>query len=385
MKKKKDEIKIKEPVKIRYKELADGRKSIFLATYFNKKYHYEFLKEYLYPDIDKYKTRNENTLKRVLRVKSQRITELEKYQEHLENNTKQSKVLLRNFIRILAATKEKSTQQNFNSLAYHLERYNEIDIQIGKVDKEYIIGFISYLEKAEIEHTERNKGKKLSKNTQAMYFKCLRMALDEAVSDEIIVSNPVYSIKKKNRPTTEKAVKREFLTQEELKRFAETDFPNELVKRAFITGCLTGLRHCDIRQLKWGNIGVIKNGIEYISIIQEKTDEPVDIPLKDNIKRWLPERNGASDNDLVFDGLLSLGRTNEILPKWAKMAGINKHLTFHISRHTFAVLAIANGINIYTVSKLLGHQSIKVTEIYTDVLDSSLDNAMDKMNDNSNI
>lgn len=67
------------------------------------------------------------------------------------------------------------------------------------------------------------------------------------------------------------------------------------------------------------------------------------------------------------------------------MADINKHLTFHISRHTFAVLAIANGINIYTVSKLLGHQSIKVTEIYTDVLDSSLDNAMDKMNDNSNI
>ena len=124
---------------------------------------------------------------------------------------------------------------------------------------------------------------------------------------------------------------------------------------------------------------------EYISIIQEKTDEPVDIPLKDNIKRWLPERNGASDNDLVFNGLLSLGRTNEILPKWAKMADINKHLTFHISRHTFAVLAIANGINIYTVSKLLGHQSIKVTEIYTDVLDSSLDNAMDKMNDNSNI
>ena len=211
------------------------------------------------------------------------------------------------------------------------------------------------------------------------------MALDEAVSDEIIVSNPVYSIKKKNRPTTEKAVKREFLTKDELKRFAETDFPNELVKRAFITGCLTGLRHCDIRQLKWGNIGVIKNGIEYISIIQEKTDEPVDIPLKDNIKRWLPERNGASNDDLVFNGLLSLGRTNEILPKWAKMAGINKHLTFHISRHTFAVLAIANGINIYTVSKLLGHQSIKVTEIYTDVLDSSLDNAMDKMNDNSNI
>lgn len=81
--------------------------------------------------------------------------------------------------------------------------------------------------------------------------------------------------------------------------------------------------------------------------------------------------------DLVFSGLITLGRSNEILPKWAEKAGINKHLTFHCSRHTFAVLAIAKKVDIYTVSKLLGHQSITVTEIYTEVLDNSKKEAME--------
>ena len=144
-------------------------------------------------------------------------------------------------------------------------------------------------------------------------------------------------------------------------------------------GCLTGLRHCDIRQMKWANVGVTRKGVKCISLIQEKTDEAVDIPLNHNILKWLPERGTAVDNDLVFNGLLSLGRTNEILPKWAEMAGIHKHLTFHTSRHTFAVTAIQNDVDLYTVSKLLGHQSITVTQIYTEVLDSTKQAAMNKL------
>ena len=129
--------------------------------------------------------------------------------------------------------------------------------------------------------------------------------------------------------------------------------------------------------MKWGNIGVIKNGIECISLVQDKTTDPVALPLTENIRKWLPEQGNASMEDLVFSGLITLGRSNEILPKWAEKAGINKHLTFHCSRHTFAVLAIAKKVDIYTVSKLLGHQSITVTEIYTEVLDNSKKEAME--------
>lgn len=114
----------------------------------------------------------------------------------LSNQKESSKILLRDYIRSFAETKGKSTQQNLNSLVYHLERSKGTDIQIGKVDKYYIMDFIEYLEDAQIEHTQRNKGRKLSKNSQAMYFKCLKMVLDEAVSDDIIPLNPILSIKK---------------------------------------------------------------------------------------------------------------------------------------------------------------------------------------------
>ena len=93
----------------------------------------------------------------------------------------------------------------------------------------------------------------------------------------------------------------------------------------------------------------------------------------------MPEREESKDSDLVFNDLLTLGRTNELLPKWAKLAKIDKHLTFHISRHTFAVQALTKDINIYTVSKLLGHQSVKTTEIYADILDETKQKAMAAM------
>ena len=380
MSKKKTELSTKEkqPVKIRYKKLANGNLSIYLDIYQNGKRNYKFLKLYLVPETnEKAKAINRKNMDLAEAIKAQMIIQLNTTIHGLSNQKESSKILLRDYIRSFAETKGKSTQQNLNSLVYHLERSKGTDIQIGKADKYYIMDFIEYLEDAQIEHTQRNKGRKLSKNSQAMYFKCLKMVLDEAVSDDIIPLNPILSIKKKYRPSAEKAPKREFLTEDELRRFAGTDHPNELLKRAFMIGCLTGLRHCDIKQMKWGNIGVVKNGIECISLVQEKTNDPVDIPLNENIRKWLPEQGNASMEDLVFSGLITLGRSNEILPKWAEKAGINKHLTFHCSRHTFAVLAIAKKVDIYTVSKLLGHQSITVTEIYTEVLDNSKKEAME--------
>lgn len=373
--------KAKQPVKVRFKKVANGNMSIYLDIYQNGRRIYEFLKMYLVPEVSEAtRIANQKTMELVESIKAQKIIQLNTTIHGLSNQKELSKIPLRDYIRSFAQTKGKSTMQNLNSLRYHLERFKPVDIQIGKVDKYYIMDFIDYLEDAKIEHTERNKGRKLSRNSQAMYFKCLKMALDEAVADDIIPANPILSIKKKYRPSKEKSPKREFLTSEELKKFAEADFPNDLLKRAFMIGCLTGLRHCDIRQMKWANVGVERNGVKCISLVQEKTNEPVDIPINDNIRKWLPEKGDAKKSDLVFSGLITLGRSNEILPKWAEKLGIDKHITFHVSRHTFAVLAIASGVDLYTVSKLLGHQSIAVTQIYTEVLDTSKEKAMERLN-----
>ena len=371
------QARAKQPIKIRFKKLANGNMSLYLDIYQNGKRQYEFLKLYLIPEETEADRRaNEKTLQLAQTIQAQRVVQFNTDAHGISNKRERSKILLRDYITSLALSKTGTTKDAFLTVAYHLERFDPSDRQIGKADKEYILDFIDYLKTAQIAHTERNKGKILSKTTQAYYFKCLKMALNEAVTDDIISINPILQIKKSYRPEAKKSAKREFLTSAELQKFAETQHPNDLVKRAFMIGCLTGLRHCDIKQLKWANVGVTRKGIKCISIIQQKTDEAVDIPINHNILKWLPERGEAKKEDLVFKGLLSLGRTNEILPKWALMAGINKHLTFHISRHTFAVTAIQNGIDLYTVSKLLGHQSITVTQIYTEVLDSTKQAAM---------
>ncbi|WP_455668899.1 site-specific integrase [Phocaeicola sp.] len=375
-------IKAKEPVKMRFKKLANGNLSIYLDIYHpnSGERQYEFLRIYLVPETDeKSKAMNSKNLELAKTIQAKKIVQLNTEIHGISNAKERSKILLRDYLASYASNMGKSVQQGINSLIYHLKKYKQNDIQIGKIDKNYILGFIDYLEDAQIEHTERHKGKTLSNNTQASYFKYFKMALNEAVTDDIISFNPILSIKKKRRPTPKK-VDREFLTAEELQKFASTDFPNDLLKRAFMVGCLTGLRHCDIKQMKWSNVGVIENGVESIKLIQQKTQDAVSIPLNSNITKWLPKRGDAKDTDLVFEGLITLGRTNEILPTWAAKAGINKHLTFHISRHTFAVTAIENGIDIYVVSKILGHKSIAITEIYAKVLDKSKRDAMEKMN-----
>lgn len=373
--------KCKEPVRIRTKKLANGNVSIYFDIYDNGKRIYDFPKLYLIPETnDSAKQANCKTMELAQTIKAQKIIQLNTTNHGISNQKERSKILLRDYIGKFAETKGRSTASNLRNLIYHLERFKpDGDIEMGNIDKNYILDFIDYLDEAIIEHTERNKGKKLSRNSQAMYIKCLKMALDEAVSDDIILANPILAIKKKYIPKREKAPKREYLTEDELKRFAETDFKNTLLKRAFMIGCLTGLRHCDIKQMKWRNVGVCRGGKPCICLIQEKTNEEVTIPLNDNIIKWLPSKGDSNENDLVFKGLITLGRTNEILPKWAEKAGINKHLTFHISRHTFATLAISNGVDLYTVSKLLGHQNITVTQIYADVLDSAKANAMDRL------
>ena len=97
--------------------------------------------------------------------------------------------------------------------------------------------------------------------------------------------------------------------------------------------------------------------------------------------KQLPVRGKAQDTEKVFKGLISLGRTNEILPRWAAKAGIQKHITFHSARHTHATMMITLGADLYTVSKLLGHTNIQTTQIYAKIVDESKEKAIDLIPD----
>ena len=90
----------------------------------------------------------------------------------------------------------------------------------------------------------------------------------------------------------------------------------------------------------------------------------------------MPEKKDAATDGHVFNTLVNFGNVNENLKKWAKAAGVNKHVSYHTSRHTFATMMLTLGADIYTVSKLLGHRSVKHTQIYAKIIDKKKDEAV---------
>ena len=170
---------------------------------------------------------------------------------------------------------------------------------------------------------------------------------------------------------------REYLTMEELTRMVRTPFYNGLLKKAFLFSCFCGLRHCDIVALKWGDVHFDEQGNMMISIIQQKTREAISLPLSSEAIKYLPDRGMAQDTDKVFADLISLGRSNEILYRWAEQANVSKHITFHTARHTHATMMLTLGVDLYTVSKLLGHTNIQTTQIYAKLVDETKKRAVE--------
>ena len=160
---------------------------------------------------------------------------------------------------------------------------------------------------------------------------------------------------------------REFLTIEEVKKVMNTPCRYEIVKKAFLFSCFTGLRYSDMKALNWSEIHSAADGkTEYIDHIQIKTKDRVTIPLSEEAKRWMPER--IEDVDNIFHQLTITHTTVEVvLKEWMEAAGIQKHITYHSSRHTTATLAISAGADISSVKEVLGHSSVTSTEVYAKV------------------
>ena len=112
----------------------------------------------------------------------------------------------------------------------------------------------------------------------------------------------------------------------------------------------------------------------------QKTKNEITIPLSHNAMRWLPKAKSAKGSEPIF-GYINNTAISRTIKSWAAKAGINKYITFHCARHTFATLLITYKVDLYTVSKLLGHSDIKITQIYAKLIDQKkieAINAIDK-------
>ena len=374
MAKKKKAVKAKEPIRLRFKELANGNKSIYLDIYRNGKRSYEFLKLYLIPEVDEAtKARNVNTLQAANAIKAQKIIELTNDEAGVTKTSTRSKMLLIDWMNHYSDHKLKTGQSaafhiQIDKAIKHLIKYKGDAVTMKEVDKSYCLGFIDYLNNA-----KRKDGKTMAKVTTAGYFRCLNCALNFAVKEEIIPFNPITKINSDDRIKVPEST-REYLTVEELKALIASKCINEATKQAYLFSCFCGLRLGDIQALTWGDI--ILDGSQYRArIVMKNTQKTLYLPLSNEALKWMPDRGEAKDTDKIFH-LPYQTYINMVLKVWAANSGIAKTVTFHTARHTFATMMLTLGADIYTTSKLLGHTQVKTTQIYAKIVDKKKDEAV---------
>ena len=387
-KRKKLTPKAKEPVRIRFKELQNGNQSIYFDTYRNGKRVYDFPKLYIVPEkTDADKNKNRETLSLANKIKAQKILKIYSNETGFAANSMKQTANFIDYIRKLADKKRtdgiRGVYQNYMGLIKHLTCYRGDKISFKHITREYCSGFNEYLKIAtngtyKFRLSETYPSGILSAGSQHGYSRLLSVTLNCAVYEGIIHSNPMKNLSRYERTKLPES-NREYLTLDEIRQLVKFPCVKPIVKLAFLFACFSGLRFSDIKALCWGDIHTDNIGEKIIKFTQQKTGKHEFLQISNEALKFLPIRNEAKDNEKIF--ILSGNYyTNQLLKSWALTAGIQKRVTFHVGRHTNATLLLSLGVPIETVSKLLGHSSIKTTQIYAKVIDSNKRAAVSKLN-----
>ena len=371
----------KEPVKLREKKLSNGNISLFLDIYRNGKRHKEYLKLYLINATTPFeREQNRQTLATAQAIKSKRLIELQNGEYSFTRQFNENTPFLEYYRKMVEERRNnldsKGNWGNWRSCLRYLEIYCDEKTTFKDVTPEFVLGFKEFLNNVEKDthkrtgpRRERDTFQGLSQNSKVSYFNKLRACINHAYDERIIPYNPLRGIE----GFKEAEVKRDYLTLEEIRKLAATPCRYPVLKRTFLFSCLTGLRKSDILKLTWGEVQ--KFG-DYMRIVfkQKKTGGQEYLDITPQAEKYLGER--GNPDDYVFTGFSYGSWTSLELQRWSMKAGINKRLTFHCGRHTFAVLMLYLGADIYTLSKLLGHKELATTQIYAKVLDKSKQNAV---------
>lgn len=363
-------------VKLKQRKLKNGMLSLYLEYYLGysttsegkikHKRKKENLDLYIYekPKNSAERQENREALDFAEKILTKRKSEINENKYEMFSNKKLNTNLIEYFERIKdTKTSSKSLQKHWTFTINHLKRYCKPDITTFRnVDEAFCEGFKDYLLNLEEIHN----------NTASGYFEVFREGIKKAYKEKMIQDYPMRN--SKGIKKTE--VKREYLTIDEVKKLALTKCENDKLKRAFIFACLTGLRWSDVYALKWKDIEDF-NGQIRLSFRQVKTKGVEHMYLNRQAVELLGDKGNADEK--VFAGLQYTTDGYYRLQLWGKEAGINKKLTFHIARHTFATMQLTLGTDLYTVSKLLGHRFIKTTQIYAKIVDEKLKEAVNKI------
>ena len=246
-------------------------------------------------------------------------------------------------------------------------KYKVSDIDITKIDHVFIMDYDFWLRSV----------RKCANNTAVKYIKNFKKIIRLCMANGWLSKDPFLGYKAKL-----KVVERPYLTKDEIQAIYEKEFASDRLNQVrdfFIFSCFTGLAYVDVKQLSKSNINIGIDGDQWIFTRRQKTDTSTRVPLlplaRELVLKY--ENHPQCVNSDVLFPILSNQKMNSYLKEIASICGINKELTFHIARHTFATtVTLSNGVPIESVSKMLGHTNIKTTQHYAKILDKKVSEDM---------
>ena len=379
--------------KLGAKILSDGRESLFLDYYFGYQMVYsekldkqiakkdrkrEFLKLYLWqaPRTPLERQQNKETLELAKKIRYERGQELlervEGYRLKKERDI--------NFLDYFQAYIDKYTKKDIRMLKIAFQRFIDFlndtpeykkyakKIKPEQITKDMVEAFTEYLQ-------GRSKGE----GAHSLYAR-FKKVIKYAIEHDAMLKNPCTGITIK---VDEQQLRKEVLSPEEIQQLIATHYEHENpnIRRAFIFCLYCGLRYCDVKDLTFANVDYSNKLLKFE---QNKTkghsaSSGVVIPLNDGILKLIGEPSDPDKRDEIIFPLPSYEMCLKALRRWVKRAGINKHISWHCARHSFAVNILNNGANIKTVASLLGHSGLKHTEKYTRAIDSLKQEAINSL------
>jgi len=347
-------------VTIRRKPISKGRESLYLEYYpplrdpeTMKLVYKETLGIYIYQNPQNYVERNynEEILLKAEAIRAIRVQAVinEEF-GFLDKNKRKSD--------FLAYYKETANYKNqkWMFVYAHFEQFVKGKCTFGDLNVDLCNKFRSHLLNAkQLKHPTV----KISRNSAAGYFSTFRAMLKIVYKKKMIRENINDYLEK----IEYEDVRKEYLTKDELLKLTSTPCEIPILKAASLFSCLTGLRISDILTLQWKNIYPASEGGYCIRIRTEKTETEATLPISNEALELCGERKTGK----VFNGL-QRSMIQYPLKRWLKQAGIEKKITFHCFRHTFATLQVALGTDIFTVSKMLTHKNVSTTQIYAELV-----------------
>lgn len=264
----------------------------------------------------------------------------------------------------IVETKKKLSQSTYDiwrTTNKRLKSFTGGTCRFGDITETFCARFKDYL----LTH------EKLGTNSAALYFDRFKSGVKLAFEARLLPDNPAKKVKSIKVTETQ----REFLTLEELRALSETPFEFEDLRRAALFSALTSLRWSDIKKLVWSEIQHSTQQGYYIRFKQQKTGGAETLPVSDEAIELLGERRTAGEK--VFPALMKWHTLH--ITEWTKAAGIERKITFHAFRHSFATLQLQAGTGILTVSKMLGHKNLATTQIYLRIVDAEKQQAANRI------